>query len=331
MAQRRPRRLCRRHESLRTYIGVNGRDPSGPDTSYLAFLEKDFFITKGLTWTGNKANDYVIQPVWSGIKATPGVLYSGSKYVPVAGSIIQGVEDYYTEEINKVSLITVKGGVLQKRILLWEPSKGSQALKTALTGYDHIENVWLNGQSNGLEKSINISKDGHVLGGQDGTYILIHNDTSGALADTTQSAFGKFGSGSKVAEQVSVLLASRGKRNIKTKFTVHSQGGIMGTNALNKMAKQGITNWSNLTVRHHGSASHYSVAKSAQRAVGGKWGGMVSHPGDLVPQVIGLNGGWESVYTIPYSIIKAPTLFIDPNVKYFGSEHTLYYPYEKGE
>ncbi len=240
--------------------------------------------------------------------------------IPIVNQVIRGLDDMVNEPIDRVSLVTVKNGREMPIKDLWVPKDGESALATALKGLDWVRHIWLNGQSNDLDNSKKLARESHVLNGKDGSYILIHNRTSGAIADTIQSIFGKFTNGTKVSEQVSILLQDRANRDVQTYFTVHSQGAVMGTNALFRLNANGV-NWSKLTMRYHGSASNKWVAQAAVNSVGANWGGMNNHYADAVGELIGLNG---NPLTMAYSLLVSPTLVISADTWLIGSSHTHY-------
>jgi hypothetical protein len=154
--------------------------------------------------------------------------------------------------------------------------------------------------------------------------IMIHNPTSGGIADTFQSIMEKLVGPSKVSLQVAQVLDYRAQKNTPANIVLHSQGGVMGTSALFLLARSKVK-WSNARVEHHGSASNYYVARLAAWRAGVRWGGMENHSRDLVGTVIGLNS--INPLCVARSILWAPSLGISAREDgggWYSSHHTYY-------
>jgi len=190
-----------------------------------------------------------------------------------------------------------------------------------------VTEVWLNGQSNPLDRS-ELLATRHTRFGETYAVIVIHNDTNGLIVDTFSTALEKFFGPSNVSKQVAEILSYRAERNIPTHFVVHSQGAVMGTSALRLLALDyGQHRWSNLKPEYHGSASNYYMARLSNALVGGQWQGMKNSSRDAVGIVLGLNS--VNPLWIARSLLWAPSLGItsardvqmDPNNPNFNHPH----------
>lgn len=178
--------------------------------------------------------------------------------------------------------------------------------------------VFINGIVNPLEDAVNNAANQTGLhGARSGlsTY-LIYNPTQGVFIDMVESAAGKFHGGSPFSRSVASILAPASGKRID--LVLHSQGSLIGANALNALGSQGVK-FSNLNISTAGAAASHSQMMNAMRAVGVSDHisrlNMVSHPLDFVSNVI---AGFSNPVRVVGSTISTPLLFSDRQNPYFG-------------
>jgi len=295
-----------------------------------------------LAWWNPKDGDFL---AWRAGKTVVGV---GKKVLyDLPKDAKQGVWDWKYESISGVYLVDMDHLDSQGRPIPIPILSGDfdyDDLRSVLSDprIADVSDVWLNGQSNNLKRSARLLIEHLGLRKQGkGKGILIHNPTNGVVADTFQSTMGKLVGSSRVARQTAAILSYRAERNIPTHLVVHSQGGIMGTNALKELHKTfGTTNWSAAAIEHHGSASPYLKARYRAAKTGMEWWGMHNDPRDAVGVAIGLNTINPAKLAI--SLLYAPTLAMSSNTDrveqnmaarriWGASNHTYYDPIPEKE
>ncbi len=118
------------------------------------------------------------------------------------------------------------------------------------------------------------------------SFTLLHNPSKGFFLDMLESFAGKVLGPSGEATQLAQWLKNApGLKEI----IAHSQGGIITTNALGLLAREGIS-LSGVQVTFVGAAVHQGAALGAVKAVNASFGGFYVNPTDAVPNLAGLNG-----------------------------------------
>jgi RHS repeat-associated protein len=179
------------------------------------------------------------------------------------------------------------------------------------------DKIFVNGMQNKVAAAAQRGLEQY--GGQ--SFTLVHNPSSGFIADLTESVLGKLVGPSNVSKELAHFLGANS--GVIRELTVHSQAGIIAKNAFGILAGKGVK-LHNLTVNWNGVAINKITAAASAKAVGANMGAFNAHFLDLVPNVVGLNGingriPVLSLLSIPASIIAAPTLAM-PKI----SPHTVY-------
>ncbi|MBP8257635.1 MAG: hypothetical protein KAX37_09945, partial [Opitutaceae bacterium] len=104
----------------------------------------------------------------------------------------------------------------------------------------------------------------------------------------------------------SVLQANQAAGH-QTMWVAHSQGGELFSEAMNIAAANGASDLSMNTVRFNAGANNWLVTNSNADNLGITVTGYYGSPLDIVPNFVGLNG---NIFSIPISLIMAPTLFM---------------------
>ncbi len=145
--------------------------------------------------------------------------------------------------------------------------------------------LFVNGILNGNAGDPTIAiKNGFELYGD--SFTLLHNPSNGFFMDMLESFSGKVLGPSGEATQLAQWLKNApGLKEI----IAHSQGGIITTNALGILAREGVS-LSGVQVTFVGAAVHQGAALGAVKAVNASFGGFYVNPTDAVPNLAGLNG-----------------------------------------
>jgi RHS repeat-associated protein len=145
--------------------------------------------------------------------------------------------------------------------------------------------LFVNGILNGSAGDPTIAiKNGLELYGD--SFTLLHNPSNGFFMDMLESFSGKVLGPSGEATQLAQWLKNApGLKEI----IAHSQGGIITTNALGILAREGVS-LSGVQVTFVGAAVHQGAALGAVKAVNASFGGFYVNPTDAVPNLAGLNG-----------------------------------------
>ena len=149
-------------------------------------------------------------------------------------------------------------------------------------------------------------------------FVMLHNPSNGVISDLVESGLGKLAGPSNIARQLAGLL----QKGTEARIYAHSQGAIITTNAMEILASKSYKFDNGLQVTFNGGAVNYEAAGRVISSVGGSLDPISrqnAHRFDLVPQVVGGNGG---LLEILGSILISPALFMGPNV----SPHTVYEP-----
>ncbi|CUA85364.1 RHS repeat domain-containing protein [Pseudidiomarina woesei] len=147
-------------------------------------------------------------------------------------------------------------------------------------------------------------------------YTLYHNPTEGVFWDSWETFRDKMGWTTDVAKGLARVLDDTQKAGIRVKWVAHSQGGAIFAEAVRYLGKD----LSNTTVAFHASASNTWMTKRIMASSNVSIRGFLNHPGDAVPNIIGLNTA--NPFKIIRSIWNAPSLVGSENDPYW-SPHTM--------
>ncbi|MFL0798391.1 MAG: type II toxin-antitoxin system RelE/ParE family toxin [Cellvibrionaceae bacterium] len=182
----------------------------------------------------------------------------------------------------------------------------------------------VNGIQNTLDRAMKLMPT-HVksaFGRQVKEFTLFHNPSVGFLGDLWESARDKLSISTELAQQLAAILDDAQKDKQPVKWVVHSQGGVIFSEAVKKHNKTKGTSLNLHQVQFHSGANNARVTQKALDKAGiKKIGPDNNHPFDLVPNVIGLN----TVNPIKFlgSIVAAPALSDLGPLRRLKSPHTL--------
>lgn len=255
----------------------------------------NFLIWQGALWAGATTwtgTQWVAGEAWSGTRWLGVNSWNATTYIPYNAAL--GIGDWLNEDITGVYLVTYDDmnqfDFRAQRIGGIENNLSELLNKPE---YDAVEAIWLNGQLNNEFRS-ELLATVHTPFSTKKSVLVIHNPSTGGVADTFQSAAEKLLWSSKISRQVAQILATRANRNIPTHLYFHSQGAVMGTDALRLLGRPtwlggyGV-DWSNAKAEYHGSASNYYVARMYTALAGVEWWGMENDYRDGVGMCLGLN------------------------------------------
>ena len=143
-------------------------------------------------------------------------------------------------------------------------------------------------------------------------FVLVHNPTQGFLRDAVESARDKMGITSPVARQLAGLLRDAQERGQQTHWIVHSQGGLIFTEAVRYNGRA----LSSHEVTYIAGANNRLMTRRILADSGVHLRGFRDHPADFVPKGIGLNA---NPLEMVISLLASPALFMNENL----SPHTL--------
>lgn len=172
--------------------------------------------------------------------------------------------------------------------------------------------VFLNGQSNKLEKAV---RNGQMQLGV-ASFILFHNPTHGGFRDTLESAHGKLMGTTKVGREFAAFLSSTSGFSVN--LVVHSQGGITANIAMTQVLHMGGS-LQNLSIHYNGAAVNEMVSRALVSSVGATFGGFSINHLDPVPILLGQN------IDSPLQAVGA-FLMLPSTITGVGSPHSNYLP-----
>jgi hypothetical protein len=181
------------------------------------------------------------------------------------------------------------------------------------TSIIQIDDLFVNGQAGKLQKAI---ENGVVQLGKPKEFFLFHNPTHGFIADTVESVLGKLTKTSGISRQLTGLLEQQSQS--LTRLTAHSQGSIIGSNALRQVAPNSLS--VNTVVNFNGAAVSPGVLSQTASNAGATVGNYQAHFFDAVPNLFGQ--GTANPFRIIGSFLAFPFLFAGPVL----SPHTIYVP-----
>ena len=257
--------------------------------------------------TAIKAIDGMVGANFSGLslhnltsKIGKGVKQTLSLPFEIVGGIATGVDQYIGGEIGGVYNVSIdEFGVLKVSPNL-EGKLGKGAMELA-------KRVFINGILNNINEAAKLALIHGNTESSNDPVLLIHNPTKGIWADLTESGLGLLFGQSSVSRGAEQILAFGAENNTDTRLILHSQGGIIGGNAISSLSQEFPGQWSNLQVETHGSAANNIIIGENTEKLGGTFSqGSNTHDLDFVG-TIGLNN--INPIKIATSALFIPTLF----------------------
>ena len=180
----------------------------------------------------------------------------------------------------------------------------------------------VNGQANTLRKATDLMGK-HVAAAfkkeNISEYCLYHNPSTGFFGDSFESTLDKLGITTEVTKQYAAILDDVQTDKKETKWVVHSQGGIIFSEAVAYHLKTKGTSLSYNKVQFDAGANNAWLTQRNLTAAGiEKINEDNNHPYDLVPNVVGMNTA--NPVKIIGSVLAIPLLFMGGEQK---SPHTL--------
>ncbi len=268
---------------------------------------------------------------------------SGNPRPGTARHMKNSTDKYYIPETNtgfSVSYEVFSGKVYVTSIVpdpdargIHKEVPGLYHVKETPDGWDYkrIENgdikteyAAVNGQSNALERAVALMPKHvqHAYGKTVKEFTLFHNPSDGGLWDTYESFQDKCGFTTGVSKMFAKVLQDAQAAGGKLGWIAHSQGGIIFRQAVKYHLDNGGGTLANHSVKFYAGANNRNKTNIILRQAGIKIGAndYVSHPYDMVPQLIG--GNAKSISSVIGSVLHSPWVL-------FGSEkcspHTLPY------
>jgi RHS repeat-associated protein len=189
---------------------------------------------------------------------------------------------------------------------------GGQEGGVSIDGIGTPSGKWL--FVNGIDNTVDQAEKYALQMSPSGNVDLFYNPDIGLTSGVGESALMKFSGQSSLGDQLADLF----KTGDYVGVIGHSQGTVIISNALGKLADEGFTFDNGFSVTYYGSAANQYVAASLAQSVGATFNGPYNNFFDAVGNVVGLNT--FNPFRIIGSILAFPLLFMGPKI----SPHDCY-------
>ena len=209
---------------------------------------------------------------------------------------------------------STSGGTLYKVVKVGDDWEFVGKVDSVTTGHAAVNGILTNADEAAQLMGAHLE---HAYGDDEITeYTLYHNPSVNFFADIWEAFKDKMGATTDMAKGLAKVLDDTQKAGIRVKWAVHSQGGAIFAEAVRYSGKD----LSNTTVAFHGSASNIWMTKRIMASSNVNIRGFLNHPGDAIPNIVGLNT--VNPFKIIRSIWNIPSLAGSKSDPYW-SPHTM--------